>query len=63
LEAKKSEILMFRASKHESTFQKTQFDIFLKKPKKKKKKKKDLKCAEFNSKNIFGSKKKWNFDV
>jgi hypothetical protein len=60
LEAKKSEILMFRASKHESTFQKTQFDIFLKKPKKKKKKKKlkDLKCAEFNSKNIFGSKKK-----
>jgi len=62
LEAKKSEILMFRASKHESTFQKTRFDIFLKKPKKKKKKKKkkrkDLKCAEFNSKNIFGSKKK-----
>jgi hypothetical protein len=38
--SKKSEILMFRASKHESTFQKTRFDIFLKKPKKKKKKKK-----------------------
>jgi hypothetical protein len=47
----KNEILMCKASKHESTF-------FLQKKKKKKKKKKDLKCAEFNSKNIFGSKKK-----
>jgi hypothetical protein len=49
---------MFRASKHDSTFQKTRFDIFLKETKKQKQKKKDLKCVELNSKNIFGSKKK-----
>ena len=44
---------MFRASKHDSTFQKTRFDILFKEAKKRK----DLKCVELNSKNIFGSKK------
>ena len=43
---------MFKASKHDSTFQRTRFDIFFKE------KKKYFKCVELNSKNIFGSKQK-----